>query len=179
MLDSHFSYTVEKAEAEPSVKDFLRHCIDVPKFLACCQACPNYAHRWSCPPFSFNPMDVWNAYTSLRLYARFLIPGNADGHALMGALRKEKPGFLQELLRLEQDTPDSLALACGTCDACNVCAKESGRPCAHPEQLRYSIEALGGDVGEAAQRSFGKPLLWVHNGEAPEYLMLVGGLLTR
>lgn len=102
MRDSNFSYTVEKAEAETSVKDFLHHCIDVPKFLSYCQAC-----------------------------------------------------------------------------ACEVCLRSSGQPRAHPEQLRYSIEALGGDVGEAAQRYFGKPLLWVHHGEAPEYLMLVGGLLTR
>lgn len=66
MLDSHFSYTVEKAEAETSVKEFLRHCIDVPKFLACCQACPNYAHRWSCPPFSLTP---WMSGTHIRAFA--------------------------------------------------------------------------------------------------------------
>lgn len=179
MHESPFSYRVEKAETEISVAEFLRGCIDIPKFLACCRACPNYDHRWACPPFSFDPMEIWNAYTGLRLYAWFLIPGSSDGNALLEALKREKPGVLRELLQLERDTPDSLALACGTCDACAVCAKEQGRPCVHPEQLRYSIEALGGDVGEAARRYFGKPLLWIQNGVAPEYLMLVGGLLTK
>ena len=34
-----------------------------------------------------------------------------------------------------------------------------------------------GDVGLAAQRYLGYPILWIKEGALPEYLMLVGGLL--
>ena len=45
--------------------------------------------------------------------------------------------------------------------------------------LRYSIEALGGDVEGCLQRYFHMPILWGWNGKAPEYLVLVGGLLVK
>ena len=54
-----------------------------------------------------------------------------------------------------------------------------GRPCRHPERLRYSIEALGGDVEGCLQHYFHVPVLWGRDGLAPEYLVLMGGLLIR
>lgn len=174
---SDFTYAIEKAEASVSVEEFLQRCIDVPKFLACCQACPNYNNRWACPPFDFEPLELWRQYKTLRLYARIIIPGNRDGDALIGALREEKPKFLRELLDMEDETPNSLALVCGSCEACENCARKNGEPCRFPDTLRHSIESLGGDVGETARRYFGKEILWVKDGVAPDYLMLVGGLL--
>lgn len=44
------SYSVEALEREMPVKTFLRDCVDVERFLGDCQACENYAKRWSCPP---------------------------------------------------------------------------------------------------------------------------------
>ena len=43
----------------------------------------------------------------------------------------------------------------------------------------YSIEALGGNVAETAERYLHKPLLWIEDGRMPDYLTLVCGLLTR
>ena len=70
-------------------------------------------------------------------------------------------------------------LLAGTCDQCEVCEKEQGRPCGKPELLRYSIEALGGDVEGCLQHYFHMPVLWGRDGKAPEYFVLVGGLLTK
>lgn len=174
-----FTYTVERAEAEVAVDDYMARCVNVPRFLDCCRQCPNYETRWSCPPFNFDPLALWQHYQTLRLYARFLklCGDNHDGNALIAALRREKPVFLAELLQLERDTPGSLALACGSCDVCESCARAGGKTCRHPGWMRHSIEALGGDVSETAVRYFGRPLLWVQEGVAPDYLMLVGGLL--
>ena len=55
----------------------------------------------------------------------------------------------------------------------------SGRPCRCPEKMRYSIEALGGNVAETAERYLHKPLLWIEDGRMPDYLTLVCGLLAR
>ncbi len=174
-----FTYTVERAEAEAAVSDYLAHCVDVPRFLDCCRQCPNYGTRWSCPPFDFDPMALWQRFQTLRLYARLLKPcgENRDGDVLIAALRREKPIFLTELLQLERGIPGSLALACGSCDACADCTRSGGEACRHPDRQRHSIESLGGDVSETAIRYFGRPLLWVQDGAAPDYLMMVGGLL--
>ena len=173
-----FTYTVERAETVVPVGEYLAHCVDVPKFLECCKQCPNYGGRWSCPPFGFDPMELWRKHQNLRLYARFLVPGdNRDGAALIAALGREKEQFVDELLGFERQNPGSVALACGSCKICESCTRPTGQACRHPDRVRPSIESLGGDVGETAQRYFGRPLLWVRDGVAPDYLMLVGGLL--
>ena len=70
-------------------------------------------------------------------------------------------------------------LLAGTCDQCEVCEKVQGHPCGRPELLRYSIEALGGDVEGCLQHYFHLPMLWGRDGKAPDYFVLVGGLLTK
>ncbi|SBW11744.1 conserved hypothetical protein [uncultured Eubacteriales bacterium] len=176
---SGFRYTIKELEAEAEMDEYRRSCVDVPKFLAFCEACHNYGGAWSCPPFDFNPMERWRRYGRMRLYARMLIPtepGQAAEAALQ-ALQEEKDAHLERLLEWEAATPSSLALAAGSCTLCTPCARKEGHPCQKPEQMRYSIEALGGDVGLTASRYLGKPLLWIRDGVVPEYLMLVGALL--
>ncbi len=180
MNEQKFIYTVRELENEVSMTEYLRDCVDVLKFLACCKACPNYGTVWSCPPFdSFDPMELWNRYAGLRLYARMLIPDwpGQDAQAALRALYEEKSICLNTLLQWEAAVPGSLALAAGSCSLCSPCARKAGQPCKQPEFMRYSIESLGGDVGLTACRYFGHPLLWINDGVVPEYLMLVGALL--
>lgn len=170
-------YLLEKMETEVPVSQFVDACVDVPKFLACCKQCPNYGTRWSCPPFDFDPMDIWNKYKRLKLHALVLKPLHNDGQKLTEGLWKEKPGFDLGLIELERPYPGSLSLSGGTCAFCGTCKKAEGQPCCNPDKLRYSIEALGGDVGKTCELYFGKPVLWIKDGVAPDYLMWVGGLL--
>lgn len=44
--------------------------------------------------------------------------------------------------------------------------------------MRYSVDALGGDLSETMEQYFQRPIRWSRNGEVPEYLTLVGGLLV-
>lgn len=97
----------------------------------------------------------------------------------VAALKQEKRLYRQELQRWERETPGSQMLLAGTCDQCEVCEKAQGRPCGRPELLRYSIEALGGDVEGCLQHYFHLPMLWGRDGKAPDYFVLVGGLLTK
>lgn len=171
-------YSVEKRETEASVKEFLAHCVDILKFLDFCKVCPSYDTRWSCPPFSFDPLSVWEKYQTIQLHAWILTPeGDCTTEQLLYSLGEQKHKTVGELMALEAQNPGSWALVCGTCNLCETCQRSQGKPCIRPDELRYSIEALGGDVGETMSRYFDKPILWIENGKRPDYLMLVGGLL--
>lgn len=172
-------YTVERREAEVSVTDYLREFVDVPKFLGFCQECENFGRRWACPPFDFDPMDVWKKYRTLHIAAKIITPGgNAAQGEMKNVLLAEKSAFFEELLSLEGTNPGSLALSAGTCDLCEDCTRPQGGPCRYPEKLRWSLEALGGDVCKTAEIMLKTPLLWEQNGRLPAYYTLVGGLLV-
>lgn len=175
---SEKNYIVEQAEAIVGVEEYLTDFVDVEKFLGFCKECSNYEINWGCPPFDFDVEKFWGKYKTLHLYARFLISKDKDGKALIEGLFAEKEKFAIELLAKEKAVSGSMALSCGSCKVCEICNRIEGKPCLHPEYMRYSIEALGGDVAKTAERLFGKPILWVKDGIAPEYLMLIGGVLS-
>ena len=174
-------YAVQKLEAEVSVEEYLQACVDVEKFLDCCRVCPNFGRRWSCPPFDFAPMELWKRFHTLRLYARILTPEpEEDMAALLRRMKVEKEKLMAELLQLERENPASMALSAGSCSLCGEdCTRTKGESCRKPREMRYSIEALGGDVSKTAERYLGRPLKWAKDGAAPEYMTLVGGLLLK
>lgn len=170
--------TVWLSEADIPMDAYLQDCVNVPYFAQMCKACPNYNMRWSCPSFDFDPMEIWRRYDRLHLVAYRLVPQPGQRvEALLDAHSAQKVQMVAELTRREAEMPGSLALWAGTCDLCPRCARQDGAPCRRPGEMRHSIEALGGDVGKTAQRYLDRPILWIRDGQLPEYLMLIGGLL--
>lgn len=170
---------VQPLEAEVKVAEYLQECVDPERFLAYCRECGNYGKRWSCPPLDFDPLELWRRYATLHLTARVMITEkNMVLDDLMAGFQKEKQALLAELLKRERRTPGSRVLSAGTCLLCEHCRREQGEPCRALGQMRYSIEALGGDVAKTAEQYFHKSLQWIRDGQTPEYLVLVGGLLT-
>ena len=190
-----FQYHIREMTVETSAEDFVTRFVRVEKFLPFCQQCGSYNTRWTCPPFDFDPMTIWQSYRGLRLYARILQADTPEQplDEAVAALKqekrlyrqelqrweREKRLYRQELQRWERETPESQMLLAGTCDQCETCEKVQGHPCGRPELLRYSIEALGGDVEGCLQHYFHLPMLWGRDGKAPDYFALVGGLLTK
>lgn len=171
-------YTVEPLSAEISAADYVKNCVDIDKFLGFCRECRSYNTRWSCPPLDFDPLTLWRRFRTLRLSARVLIPRPGTAvPALLEGLKREKELLLDELLTLEEACGGSMVLSAGTCNFCETCSRSQGLPCRNPGRMRYSIEALGGDVSKTADRYLRKPLLWIRGDQLPDYLMLVGGLL--
>ena len=178
---------MEARFVEGSVSVFVKTCVDIPRFLGCCRECPNYDKRWSCPPYSFSVEAIWKQYTSILLY-ELKIPINKHlrdniytqeelneiSCVILAPIKKQ---LTEELMSLEDQYPGSKALFAGACDLCKSCNKENGETCRHPEQMRYSIEALGGNVAQAVQFYFGDRILWAANGHLPEHYILLGGLL--
>ena len=175
------SITVERMEAAVPVDEYIKNCVDIPKFLGYCKECSSYKNRWSCPPFEKDPMTIWTQYETIRLYG-YVLP-NEPGQSVAKALEnmeQAKDRLMEELLELERTIPGSFVLSCGMCRLCgDHCTRPEGKPCRMPEKMRHSIESLGGDVSKTAEVYLNKPMLWIKDGVLPDYLMLVGGLLRR
>ena len=191
MMDLDGCYRVEEFEAEAVVADYVESCVNVEEFLECCKACHNYEHVWSCPPFDFSPEEYWKRYDKLYLRARKILFSEEMlkrdytseeleeiTRQVMGR-EKEKLGEL--LFSMERENPGSISLWAGRCRQCGQtgCSRETGEACKHPDKLRYSIEALGGNVGLTITKYLGQQLIWMEEGKLPEYFMLVGGLLVK
>lgn len=182
-------YQVEELRAGLTVADFMAAYVDPERFLAYCRECPNYQRVWSCPSYDFDPRQLWLSYEALSLYGRKLVfspqarqttYGQAGLQELLAAsLYQERAGLAREILALEAARPGSLALLPGNCRYCgeNQCSRPLGQACRHPQQCRYSIEALGGDVSLIGERLLHSPLLWISQGRLPPYLTLIAGLL--
>lgn len=174
---------------EGPVSDFVKMNVDIPRFLGCCRDCPNYNKRWSCPPYDFFVEAVWKQYTDILLY-EVKVPVSKElqdvthtqdelndiSRAILAPIKKQ---MTEDLLELEKQNPGSRALFAGTCELCENCNKESGEPCMHPDLMRHSIEALGGNVAQAVRIFFDDDILWAKDGHLPEYFILLGGLLKR
>ncbi|MCI7813350.1 MAG: DUF2284 domain-containing protein [Lachnospiraceae bacterium] len=184
-------YQVQDFTAEVSVEEYLRDCVNVAEFLECCKACPNYQMVWSCPPYDFNPEDYWRQYRRLFLFGRKIIfseemtsktytPENLQ-ELTDTILKFEKQDMSTALFAMERQYKGSVSLCAGYCQRCSRghCTRSEGKPCLHSDQMRYSIESLGGNVGLTITRYLHQELLWMTEGKLPEYFILVSGLLKK
>ena len=55
--------------------------IDIPKFGAMCAQCPNYGKIWTCPPYDFDPMEIWDRCEEAQLVALQIFPETPEDRA--------------------------------------------------------------------------------------------------
>ncbi len=123
---------IEEKKIQVPVSDFFRDGVNVPKFLSYCRECPNYGKRWSCPPLSVDPEQVWLRFDLLWLWGRilYLSPGTTQEEANL-LLSGEKEKLLTELLQKETEIPGAWALSAGPVRcAAPVVPVSRGRPAA-------------------------------------------------
>ena len=147
----------------------------------CRTGCPNYGNKWSCPPFAPNYRDFAEGYQYLYVfYMRFDL--NQYSHvkndslkirAAHNVLKSRSERFLRSL------APKYGAYISGSCRLCKPCKCKLGEPCAHPEQMSYSFEALGINVSSLVEHCFQSNLLWYKRGSLPSYTSFVCGLLSN
>lgn len=181
----------ERYEATVSVEEYMEQCVDVPTFLECCKQCGNYEKIWSCPSYDFDPVDYWNKYQTFQIVGiKIYVPKDLLTQTFEEEERNEcmksivfphKKELDDQLWLMEQQVPGSVALSAGSCQNCppEECTRPEGKPCRHPERMRYSIESLGGNVGLTVTKYLKQELLWMEEGKLPEYFILVGGLLMK
>ena len=82
------------------------------------------------------------------------------------------------MMEEEKKYPGSISLSAGSCSRCKGgCTRPQGKPCRFPDEIRYSIESLGGNVGMTIEKLMGLELEWMEEGKLPSHFILVNGLL--
>ncbi len=181
-------YKTERFEASVSVEEYLDQYVDVETFLKCCRECSAYNVKWSCPPYDFDVVDYWRQYqvfdlTAVKIlfdeaYAGRICTKEEQQEIFRKSVWKVKEELSKELFLREQKIPGSISLSAGSCMRCGEnCSRREGKPCPFPEEMRYSIESLGGNVGQTISRLMGIELEWMEEGRLPHYFVLVCGLL--
>lgn len=182
-------YTLSYHRASIPVPEYLENYVDVPTFLEACKACPNYGKIWSCPPYDFSVEEYWRKYQTLQLLAvKITFNGESVSRTytqeeirriLDDTIFAQKKILGEMLFDEEKKLPGSVSLSAGSCSRCkNGCTRASGKPCFHPDGMRYSIESLGGNVGLTIEKLMGLSLEWMEEGKLPSHFVLVGGLLV-
>lgn len=175
---------ISKLTADVNVSEYYDKYVDIEKFLEICKECDQYDNNWGCPPFDFDPDEIWNSYNKLKIIAfkfdfsqeeldRTYTPNELN--FIIKRLERMKVKLMNDIYALESE--DSLGLFIGHCNLCMKCTKTIGIPCKMPFKLRYSIESLGGDVDRTIEDTFGYKIIYAKDGKLPEYMIFVGGLL--
>ncbi|MBQ7690615.1 MAG: DUF2284 domain-containing protein [Muribaculaceae bacterium] len=175
-----------RTQATLPMSQFLRDYRDAERVWGCCAACDNYGRLWSCPPLE-RDVDGWLvAYGSVCLFASqvFLTgchardAGEAE-RVVQRALDAAWEIELPRLYALEAATAGSCVFT-GRCRLCRpgACTRAEGKPCRHPDRLRYSLEALGFDLEKASRELLGITLQWATGSQLPRYLTLLTAIAT-
>lgn len=149
----------------------------------CEKGCPNYGHKWSCPPYS----PAFTKY-SLDYDKAILILMNCNldqfdyiktEYMKVKASNSILKAKIDILVRNLESKYDGLMISNGSCRLCKPCNCKKELPCKKPKLKRYSMESLGLDVGEISKRHFKHELLWYKNKTAPLYSTVLSCILTN
>ncbi len=176
--------TIEiKANGALVKSDCLKQYVDIKTVEACRNGCPNYGKKWSCPPYSkdfgriykkYQNAFVLSMYTDMESYLdiknKYL--------AMKAANVTLKTGVEKAARQLEKQL-NGYALLSGSCRLCKACNCKSNKPCKHPKEMRYSMEATHLDVNRLSKEVLAHPLLWYSNKTLPEYTSTVSMVLTN
>lgn len=150
----------------------------------CKEGCSNYNRKWSCPPLSPAFEDVSNNYKYLYVFYLRISLDQLDYikndylkiKAANSILKSRADGFLRYMI---SKSKNSKYISTGSCRLCKPCKLQKGLPCAHPNIMTYSFEALGVNVEALVNLCFQSPLQWYARGNLPMYTSVVCGLLTN
>ena len=152
-------------------------------FQALCKnGCPNYAQKWSCPPFapSYEKYIAgWNYLAAFFFQADMsqfsYIKNNYLKIKAANSILKSRADRYLRHMAAQYGT----YISTGSCRLCKPCKCKLQLPCAHPQKMSFSFEALGIDVGTFVESYFNSELLWYKHGHLPKYTSVVCGLLTN
>lgn len=174
------SYTVEIQACMP--EDCVPY-MDQEKFKHLCRSgCPNYAHKWSCPPFAPSYTNFalkWKHLWILLIRTEmtqfsYIKNDYLKVKAANTMLKSRADRFLRSMAEKH-----GACISTGSCRLCKPCKCKLKMPCAHPEQMAYSFEALGVNVSQLTEHFFAKQLLWYQTKQLPKYTAVVCGILTN
>lgn len=178
----------------------LLQCYRPLEVVGFCQSCSNFGINHSCPNFDFE-RKTWlrrfdfatliltvvateqlaarQGYLASRQYdsptlRRYNQAASDDlyGRLSMYAFDQIKDKLNLRLLSLEVSDDKVVSIPPGSCTYCSECAKKFGKPCIHPEKLRYSLEALGFLVSELLQVFFDYQIDWQNRNFGSDFVTI-------
>jgi predicted metal-binding protein len=142
-----------------------------------CRSCDKFGMYWSCPPFDEQPLIGFSEWThALLVTQKTRVEAGSTKEALIHQFLDARQ-ILGDLL-LHWEVEGAVAVVAGHCFGCSACTRAKGVACCSPEEMRFSLEALGFDVSGLAEGLAGQSMHWPANG-VPDYLITVGALLCR
>ena len=89
----------------------------------------------------------------------------------------ENRSTLEALLSKMQIDFECLKTSCGTCNICKRCALLDNKNCYHPEEMRYSMEAMGMDLAKLSEEIFDHKLTWNSENKKSNICTSIGSIL--
>ena len=182
------NYRVSKKEVTVAADEFVRRYRDVERIAALCAQCPSHGKSWTCPPFAFDPVTVSDGFKVVTLMGTTIEFDEATCAACRGAKAKSHQvataamqdvwsKLLPELMERERLTPGGrcFTFRCRLCP--EGCTRPEGKPCRHPDLMRYSLEAVGFDVSAMSHDLLGIDLEWSSDGSLPKHITIITALM--
>lgn len=149
----------------------------------CADGCPNYNNKWSCPPFSPSYSHTSKEYSNIILMLLYCDLSQFDYIKTEYMKIKASNSILksksEKLARFLEEDMCGVMITNGSCKLCKPCNRKKNLNCKRPKEMRYSLEALGLNVGLISKEFFNHELLWYENKLAPKYSSVITGVLTN
>lgn len=184
------NYFLTKKEVTVAADEFVRRYRDVERIRQYCLQCPGYGKSWACPPFDFDPTTVTDGFKSVTVMASIIEFDEATRAACRGAKAKSRQvasmamaavwkTLLPQLHEMERENPGSrcFTFRCSLCP--EGCTRPDGKPCRHPDMLRYSLEAVGFDIEAITRELLDIELDWSLDGSLSKTITLVTALFKQ
>ncbi|MFX1312752.1 MAG: DUF2284 domain-containing protein [Promethearchaeota archaeon] len=136
--------------------------------------CPNYNHSWACPPEApYLEREVAKFSRFFLIYYKYDLTRHIEIEKLIYPDKRDEriknelliTNFLRDKLekeifeiidKLQINYEQKLILWDGYCRVCNnlgkICTYDDDKPCRYPEEIRYSMEAVGIDVTKTVRK---------------------------
>ncbi|HBF37380.1 MAG TPA: hypothetical protein DDW50_08680 [Firmicutes bacterium] len=159
--------------------------LDKEKFSELCKSgCPTYDKKWACPPYSPSYDQYAKLYSKAMLVCFFCTMDQfgyiKNDYLKIKAANSILKSRMDKFMRNLETELGGEFLSNGSCRICKPCScknKEGG--CKNPTKRRYSMEAVGLDVGKISEDILEHKLFWYGKNRLPLYTSVVSCLLNN
>lgn len=148
----------------------------------CKEGCVNYGIKWSCPPHAPVYHEFVKNYSNITICLSQIQMNQFDyiknDYLKIKAANTILKSRIDKVLRKLIDE-NAYYISTGSCRLCKSCRCKIHEPCAYPDIMTYSFEALGINVADMVDDLFGIPLLWYKKNQLPKYTSVVAGLISK
>jgi len=147
----------------------------------CKKGCKNYNKKYCCPPLTpdFNNLIKNNQGLFVVLFVCNLDQINSTEYNKVRIANVVMKSRVIKLMRHLEEKFNTIFLSTGSCNLCKPCQLKLNKPCKHPKKRRYCLESVGVDCNNLSKKLFNIPLLWYKNKKAPEYTLVICGLVCN